>query len=169
MASRALVVMVAGAACLVSLAGCRGSSTPTDITKLVALNDVKTGWFDAGVEKGLNKLVPTVELTLKNVSNETVSLVALNAVVRRIDENKVDEEWGGAYTMAIGSGGLAPGASTKAIALRSQLGYTGTETRALMLKNHQFVDVRVQLFVKYGGDQWVKLGEWPVARDLLTQ
>ena len=65
--------------------------------------------------------------------------------------------------------GLAPGASTKTIALRSQLGYTGTEARALMLKNHQFVDVRVQLFVKYGGDQWVKLGEWPVSRELLTQ
>ena len=38
-----------------------------------------------------------------------------------------------------------------------------------MLKNSQFVDAQVQVFAKHGGNQWTKLGEWRIERDLLTQ
>jgi hypothetical protein len=69
----------------------------------------------------------------------------------------------------IGANGLPPGASTKPIVLRSNLGYTGIEPRSQMLKNTQFRDAHVQVFVKHGGEQYKKLGEWPVARELLTQ
>jgi hypothetical protein len=147
------------------LPGC-GSSAREPITKLVAPVEVKTGWFDAGVEDGKNKLVPTVMLTLKNVSSEPVANVQLNAVIRRMGET---EEWGGAFQKVIGTDGIAPGASTKPIVLRSTLGYTGIEPRAQMLKNRLFVDAQVQVFAKHGGNQWVKLGEWPIARELLTQ
>src|SRR5213080_521417 len=153
-------------AVLVSLSACRSSAATEDISKLVAVTDVTTGWFDAGIENGMNKLVPTIMLTLKNVSNEKVNLVQLNAVIRRVGET---EEWGGAYTRAIGSEGLAPGASTKEIVLRSNLGYTGIEPRNVMLKNSNFVDAHIQLFAKYGGANWVKLGEYPVARQMLVQ
>ena len=156
-----VLLLLAGAACA---AGCGGAGQQ-DITKMLAANDVQTGWFDKGVENGMNKLVPTVMLTLKNVSNEPVSLVQVNAVIRRAGET---EEWGGAFVRAVGSEGLPQGASTKPIVLRSQLGYTGTEARAQMLQNKQFVDVRVQIFLKHGGEQWVKLGEWPVSRQLLV-
>ena len=128
--------------------------------------DVKTGWFDAGVEDGKNKLVPTVMLALRNVSSEPVANVQLNAVIRRAGEA---EEWGGAFRKVIGTDGIPPGATTKPIVLRSNLGYTGVEPRAQMLKNRQFVDAHVQVFAKHGGNQWVKLGEWPIARELLTQ
>ena len=37
-----------------------------------------------------------------------------------------------------------------------------------MLKNSQFVDAKVDLFVKYGSTQWVKIGEYPIARQLIT-
>jgi hypothetical protein len=141
-----------------------GASGP--INKLVEPVDVKTGWFDAGIEDGKNKLVPSVTLTLKNVSSEQVSNVQLNAVIRRVGET---DEWGGAFQKVIGTDGIAPGASTKPIVLRSNLGYTGIEPRAQMLKNSQFVDARVQLFAKHGGSQWTKLGEWQIARELLTQ
>ena len=143
-----------------------GSSAQQPITKLVEPTQVKTGWFDAGVENGMNKLVPTVTLTLKNVSSEPVANVQLNAVVRRVGET---EEWGGAFMKVIGTEGIPAGGSTKPIVLRSNLGYTGTEPRAQMLKNRQFVDAHVQVFAKHGGNQWMKLGEWPVARELLTQ
>jgi hypothetical protein len=153
-------------ACLLPLSGCRGSAASEDIAKLVVVTDVKTGWFDAGIENGKNRLVPTIILKLKNVSNEKVSLVQLNAVMRRVGEKEV---WGDAFTRAIGSEGLAPGASTTPIVLRSNLGYTGVEPRNVMLKNSQFVDTHIQLFAKYGGANWVKLGEYPVSRELLTQ
>jgi hypothetical protein len=166
MAFRSLRGTLAVAACLLSLSACRGSAATEDISRLLAVTDVKTGWFDAGIEKGMNKLVPTMMLTLKNASNEKISLVQLNAVVRRVGDK---EEWGGAYTQAIGSEGLAPGASTKQIVLRSKLGYTGIEPRNVMLKNRLFVDARIQLFAKWGGANWVKIGEYPIARELLTE
>jgi hypothetical protein len=147
------------------LAACGGSANQP-ITKLVEPIEVKTGWFDAGVEDGKNKLVPTVMLTLKNVSSEPVANVQLNAVIRRVGET---EEWGGAFQKVIGTEGIAPGGTTKPIVLRSTLGYTGVEPRAQMLKNRLFVDAQVQVFAKHGGNQWVKLGEWPIARELLTQ
>ena len=141
-----------------------GSSGP--ITELVEPVDVRTGWFDAGVENGMNKLLPTVTLTLKNVSSEPVANVQLNAVIRRVGET---EEWGGAFQKVIGMDGIPPGGTTKPIVLRSNLGYTGIEPRSQMLKNSQFVDAHVQVFAKHGGDQWTKLGEWQIAREMLTQ
>jgi hypothetical protein len=137
-----------------------------DITKLLTPVDVRTGYFDAGIENGMNKLVPAITLTLKNLSREKVANVQLNAVIRRVGEA---EEWGGAFTKAIGGEGIPPGGSSKPIVLRSNLGYTSIEPRAQMLKHTQFVDAHLQLFAKHGGKQWVKLGEWPIARDLLTQ
>lgn len=159
--SKALVAVLV----LASVSAC-GSSAQQPIINLVEPVNVRTGWFDAGVENGMNKLVPTVMLTLKNVSTEPVATVQLNAVIRRAGET---EEWGGAFMKVIGAEGLPPGATTKPIVLRSNLGYTGIEPRAQMLKNRQFVDAHVQVFAKHGGNQWMKLGEWPVARDLLTQ
>jgi hypothetical protein len=166
MASRSLVSTLAVLVCLVTLSACRSTAATGDITKLIAVTDVKTGWYDAGVENGMNKLVPTIILSVKNASNEKIMLVQLNAVIRRVGET---EEWGGAYVRAIGSEGLPPGTSTKPIALRSNLGYTGVEARNVMLKNSRFVDAQIQLFAKYGGANWAKLGEYPVARELLTQ
>jgi len=142
-----------------------GRSSGGNITQLVNATEVKTGWYDAGVENGLNKLVPTLVLSLKNVGSEPLANVQLNAVIRRAGET---EEWGGAFTKAIGNEALPPGTATKPIVLRSNLGYTGIEPRAQMLKNSQFVDAHIQLFAKHGGEQWVKLGEWPIARELLT-
>ena len=143
---------------------CGGASEP--ITKLVEPVDVRTGWFDAGVENGMNKLLPTVMLTLKNVSNEPVANVQVNAVIRRVGET---DEWGGAFQKVVGTEGIPPGGTTKPIVLRSNLGYTGIEPRAQMLKNSQFVDAHVQVFAKHGGNQWMKLGEWQIAREMLTQ
>jgi hypothetical protein len=141
-----------------------GASQP--ISKLVEPVEVRTGWFDAGVENGMNKLVPTVTLVLKNVSPEPVANVQLNAVIRRVGET---DEWGGAFQKVVGTEAIPPGGTTKPIVLRSNLGYTGIEPRAQMLKNSQFVDAHVQVFAKHGGNQWTKLGEWQIAREMLTQ
>jgi hypothetical protein len=153
-----LLACVAATAC--------GSASSEPITKLVEPIDVKTGWFDAGVENGQNKLLPSVTLTLKNVSSGPVANIQLNAVIRRVGET---EEWGGAFLKAVGMEAIPPGGTTKPIVLRSNLGYTGTEPRAQMLKNSQFVDAHVQVFAKHGGNQWTKLGEWQIAREMLNQ
>lgn len=147
-----------------AVAAC-GSRAQQPINKLLEPTDVKTGWFDAGVENGMNKLVPSITLTLKNVSAEPVANVQLNAVIRRVGES---EEWGGAFTKVIGTEAVTPGNTTKPIVLRSNLGYTSIDPRTQMLKNSQFVDAQVQLFAKHGGSQWMKMGEWQIAREMLT-
>jgi hypothetical protein len=71
---------------------------------------------------------------------------------------------------AVGADGLAPGASTGPHTIRSALGYTGAEqSRQEMLRNSHFVDAKVDLFAKYGPTQWVRLGEYPIARELLVK
>ena len=55
------------------------------------------------------------------------------------------------------------------IVLRSGLGYTGEEPRTQMLQNSQFVDAKVEIFLKQGSRVWAKLAEFPIERQLLTQ
>lgn len=140
-------------------------SEPVDLTKGLEVEVVSTGWFDAGIVDGKNKLVPTISVRLKNSSDQTLSTLQLNAVFRRAGEK---DEWGSRFLPVVGSEGLDPGATTGASVLKSQLGYTGTESRLDMLKNSLFVDASVELFAKYGAVQWVKIGEYPIVRQLIT-
>ncbi|RPH62512.1 MAG: hypothetical protein EHM89_05435 [Acidobacteria bacterium] len=149
---------------LLALTSCRGPEV--DIGKALEVTDVTTGWYDAGVENGLNKLLPTVGFRLKNVTTEPVSYVQLNAVFRLVGESEV---WGGSLARAIDGDGLAPGAVTDRLELRSDLGYTSTEPRATMLTHSQFKDANVKVFAKHGGQQWAPLGEWNIDRAMLAR
>ena len=55
------------------------------------------------------------------------------------------------------------------MSIASQLGYTGTEESALMLINSRFVDAKVDLYAKYGSTNWVRVGEYPIARQLIPR
>lgn len=139
-----------------------------DLPKVIEVTNVGTGYFDAGIVEGnKNKLVPTITLQLKNVGTEPIDSVQLIAKFNRIGET---EEWGSApYVQAIGTTALAAGQTTKPLVLRCDRGYTGEQSREDMLHHSQFVDVRVELFGKYRAQSWVKMGEYKIARDLLTQ
>lgn len=146
---------------------CSGCGPTVDLTKGLQIEVVSTGWFDAGIINGQNKLVPTASFRLKNVSDQTLATLQINALFRRVGEN---DEWGSAFLTAVGSEGLAPGATTPTLTAKSQLGYTGSDqSRAEMLQNTHFVDARVHLFAKYASTQWVKVGEYPIVRELLTK
>jgi hypothetical protein len=136
------------------------------ISQALEVTEVTTGWYDAGVENGLNKLVPTLNFRLKNTTDESLSYVQLNAVFRRVGES---EQWGGSFSRPIIGDGLAPGAVTDRLELRSDRGYTSIEPRATMLTHSQFKDANVKVFAKYGGQQWAPLGEWNIERTMLTR
>ena len=125
------------------------------------------GLYDLGIVNGQNKLVPTVTFTLKNVSDQKLVTLQINALFRRVSENS---EWGSGFLTAAGSPGLAPGATTAPITIKSQLGYTGSDqSRQDMLQNTHFVDAKVELFGKYGSTQWVRLGSYPITRQVLAK
>ena len=151
------------ACALLTVPACAGATV--DITKAAQVTDLTTGWYDAGVENGLNKLVPTVAFRLKNVMAFPLRNVQLNAVFRRVGET---EEWGTSYMRVIQNEGLAPGATTNEIVLRSNLGYTSTEARSRMLGHKEFRDARVKVFAKQGSAEWTPLGEWDIQRVLIV-
>ena len=129
--------------------------------------DVVTGWYDAGIIEGQkNKLVPSVTLKLRNKSDEAVRSIQINAIFRRVGEQ---EMWGEYFGWAIRREPLAAGASTDPLVMRSTLGYTGEQPRMQMLQNQNFVDAKVEIYLKQGSRVWAKLAEYPIQRQLLTQ
>ena len=145
-------------------AGCGGP--PVDLTKGLEIVDASTGWYDAGPVNGQNKLVPSISFKLKNVSDQPLVALQINAVFRRLNDK---DEWGSAFIAVTKSDGLPPGATSQPITIHSQLGYTGTDPRAQMLQHSQFVDAKVDLFAKYASLQWVRIGERPIERRLITR
>jgi hypothetical protein len=128
--------------------------------------DVVTGWFDDGiVEGGKNKLVPSVTMKLRNKSDAPIRGVQINAIFKRVGEQ---EMWGEHFGWAVRQP-LAAGALTDTLVMRSGLGYTGEQPRMQMLQNGQFVDAKVEIFLKQGSKVWAKLAEYPIQRQLLTQ
>jgi hypothetical protein len=138
-------------------------SEPIDVAKAVQVDVATSGWLVAGVVDGKNKIVPSVSLTLKNVSNQTISALQTNAVFRLVGTNA---EIGTDFRPISGSGGLSAAASTGTIRLKAPLGYTGTDPVEDLLNNSKFGDAKVELFVKAGSGQWTRVGEFPIARQL---
>jgi hypothetical protein len=154
--------LFAAAVVLVAAAGC---GPPVDVKQALQATDVTTGWFDAGIVDGKNKLVPSIVFRLKNVSSRSVGNIQLNIVfVLAPDARELDDT----FTRGIGSDGLAPGASSERFVFRAKYGFTGEQPRAEMLQHGQFQDARVRIQVKHASNQWIQLAEFPVERQLLT-
>jgi hypothetical protein len=156
-----------GACLAVLLAVTAAACAPdVDLRKGLQILDVSTGWFDAGIVNGQNKLVPTISFKLKNVSEQKLTVIQVNVLFKRIND---PAEWGSGFLTVVGSKGLEPGATTEMLMVKSNLGYTGSDqTRQEMLQNSHFVDARAEFSAKYGSVQWARLAEFPITRTLIT-
>ena len=134
-----------------------------DLAAALAPESVTTGWTDGGTVAGKNKIVPAVSFRLKNVSDQKLPAVQVNAVFRRIND---PGEWSSGFLPDVARE-IAPGSATTARTVTGQQGYTGTDDRDEMLHNSHFVDAKAELFVKSGSSKWTRVGEYPVARQLL--
>jgi len=155
---------------LVAVLALFSASCGSSVDAVAALEpvDVVTGWFDDGIIEGQkNKLVPSVTLKLRNKTGEPLKSIQINAIFRRVGEQ---EMWGEYFGWAIPRDPvLAAGAETEPLVMRSTLGYTGTQPRMQMLQNKEFVDAKVEIFLKQGSKVWAKLAEYPIQRQLLTK
>jgi hypothetical protein len=137
-----------------------------EVEKDLRITETRTGWYDAGIVDGKNKIVPSIAFKLENVSDQEISRVQVNAIFHRVNET---EPWGEHFAPAIDADGLQPSAVGHEIVLRGNLGYTSPDqSRAQMLADRRFVDVKVEIFGKHGSRTWVKMGEFPIERKLLT-
>ena len=136
-------------------------SQAVDVSKAVQAQVVTTGWLPASSPDGKNRIVPSMTVALKNVSDRTLTALQVNAVFRRVSNN---DEIASDFKPVSGSDGLSAGSSTGTIVLKAQRGYTGTDPMEDLLGNSQFVDAKVELFVKAGPGQWTRVGEYPITR-----
>jgi hypothetical protein len=160
----------AAAVSAVTFAALLSISCGASVDAVAALEpvDVTTGWFDDGiVEGGKNKLVPIVSMKLRNKTDQELSAIQINAIFRRVGEQ---EMWGEYFGWAIPrQNPLAGGAQTGTLVMKSTLGYTGEQPRMQMLQNQQFVDAKVEIYLKQGSKVLAKLAEYPIQRQLITQ
>jgi hypothetical protein len=152
--------------CLLVAALVAGGCQSREVENDLRITDVQTGWYDAGIVNGQNKLVPSVSFRIENVSQEAIDDVQINAIFRRVNE---PEAWGDRLIRGVGDEGLDAGATGRTLVVRSERGYTGDEPRQQMLENSQFVDAKVELFGKHGSRTWVKIAEFPIDRELITE
>jgi len=144
-----------------------GCGASVDAVAALEPLDVVTGWYDDGIiEGGKNKLVPSVTMKLRNKSGKPLKSIQINAIFRRVGEQEMwGEYFGWAVTRQVP---LAPGAQTEPLVMRSTLGYTGEQPRMQMLQNKEFVDAKVEIYLKQGSKVLAKLAEYPIQRQLLT-
>jgi hypothetical protein len=138
-----------------------------DLPKALEVTNVETGFFDAGIIDGKNKLVPTISIRLKNRDSQPIESVQMLARFSLVGD--IEELGSGPYVRAIGPEGLAPGQTGSPVVMKIDVGYTSEAPRAQMFTHTMFRDVRVELFAKYAAQKWAKMGEYPIARQLLTR
>jgi hypothetical protein len=137
---------------------------PVDLKQSLQVTDVSSGYFDAGVQAGKNKLVPSVTFKLKKNAGVNLSSVSLNVGFLFAGTTDHADD---VFVQSV----PFEATETKPITVRTQWGYTGDppQTRVEMLKNSQFRDMEVSIFAKQSSSQWVELQRVPVTRQLLTQ
>lgn len=138
-------------------------ATPVDVKQALQVTDVSTGWFDAGVVDGQNKLVPSVTFRLRDTSGQ-LSQIAANLVFKFVDTGDTFEE---IFKQRVDF----EGGQTDLLTFRTQNGYKGEppQSRADMLKNSHFRDMEAVVLVRAVAAQWVELHRVRLERQLLTQ
>ncbi len=162
--SGASLLLVALAA---SAASCNRS---VDIKEALEVVDASSGWFDAGIVDGKNKIVPSVTFKLRKKPGADLSVIALNIAFRYVPApgSNVEEPWEDFFVQRAE---FKDGNETDPLVVRLPNGYTGEppQSRLEMLKNSQFRDVRARIFAKYSSSQWVEIGAVDVQRQLLVR
>lgn len=151
---------------IAALAASASCSNPVDLKQALEITDVSSGWYDAGVVDGKNKIVPSVTFKLRKKIPADVDRVSINALFRAADgkESSLDAD---VFVQRVD----VSADQTAPITLRADNGYTADppQSRAEMLNHSQFRDMRVQILVKHGSTQWTDLGWIDIKRQLLTQ
>ena len=146
------------------------TSFAVDIKEALDITESSSGWYDAGIVEGKNKVVPSVKFRIRRKPGVNLNSVALNVVFRQAAAPgaSTEEEWDEVFlqTVAISEGDQSP-----PLTVRPQRGYTGDppQTRLEILKHSMFRDVRAYIFAKHSSTQWIEIGSIDLKRELLVR
>jgi hypothetical protein len=145
-------------------------SRSVDVKDTVEVVDTSSGWHDAGIVDGKNKIVPSVTFRLKKKNGTDLSGVALNVVFRHpaAEGANTEEDWDEVFIQRADFRGAD---LTDPLIVRTEKGYTGDppQSRLDILKHSQFRDVRARIYAKHSASQWVEIGAVDVQRQLLVR
>ena len=141
-----------------------------DVKQALEVTEHSSGWYDAGIVDGKNKIVPTVTFTVRKKEEVDLESIALNVVFRhppRPGENMA-EDWDEVYVQ---NARFADRTQTGPLTVRTEKGYTGEppQSRLDLMKHSQFRDVRAFIYAKHSASQWVEIGSIDVQRQLITR
>lgn len=157
MSRRLIVLRVAALLVACTMTSC----SSVDLKTAVQITDVSSGYYDNGLTPaGLNHLVPSLTFTVRNASDQELSSIDMVVMFWATGDDTEQDE---AVVKVIGGSGLAPGASTEPVVIRSKIGYTLEQPRAELFAHRLFRDWTAKLFVKRGG-RIVPAGEYPIER-----
>jgi hypothetical protein len=150
----------------ISLAGCHRS---IDVKQALEVADTSSGWYDAGIVEGKNKIVPSVTFRLKKKADADLAGVALNVVFRHpAPAGASEEDWDEVF---IQRAEFRDANETEELTVRPEKGYTGDppQSRLDILRHSQFRDLRARIFAKHSSSQWVEIGTVDVQRQLIVR
>ena len=164
----------AWAAALALLVCSGGCAAPVDLKQALQLTDVTSGYFDAGIVDGKNKLVPSVSFRLKKSVDDSLRPLSLNLSFKQLPPagtavppgSTGESDWDEVFLQNVPFEGNQSGPLT----FKAKNGYTGDppQSRADMLKNRYFQDVRVHVFAKHSASQRVEIATLDIPRQLLA-
>jgi hypothetical protein len=141
-----------------------------DVKQAVEVTDATSGWYDAGIVEGKNKIVPSVSFRLRKKTEADLDGIALNVVVRHppAPGTNVEEDWDEVFVQ---NTKFTEGSQTPLLTVRTEKGYTGDppQTRLEIMKHSMFRDVRAHIYAKHSSTQWVEIGTIDVQRQLIVR
>lgn len=150
-----LLMLLAAAAC----------TRQVDIKQTFRVTDLAGGYYDAGVVDGKNKLIPTVSFRIDKSTSEEIRPLSINVLFKQV-KGGTDEEWDDVFLQRVD---FNDGNRTQLLTLRPTAGVTGDppQSRAEMLKNSYFIDIRAVIFAKQSSSNWVELARFDIPRQIL--
>jgi len=152
-----------------------GCSKPVDLKQALQITDVVSGYHDAGVVGGKNKIVPSITFRLKKSSSDSLRPLSLNVAFKQLPQAGVavapgspsEADFDDKFVQSV----PFDGDTTAPLTFQAEAGYTADppQTRADILKHRLFQDMRVHVFAKHSASQWVEIATIDIPRQLLAQ
>jgi len=150
---------------LVATVGAAGCGPEVDLAKSAQIVDVQSGYYDMGIIDGKTKIVPQAIVHIKNVGATTLPGFQISASYWRAGDDGMSDEM---IHPDLVARDLAPGATSDAIVLRGNVGYTLDVPRAEAFQNSVFRDFTIKIFGKVSG-RMAKLGELNVEQKIVPK
>jgi hypothetical protein len=139
--------------------------TSPDPKQELALSEVEGYWVVDTPEGGMQRISPALRFRLTNKA--ATRPIQANATFKRAGAEQV--EWGSGFEQVAAAGKPIPIGESKVVVLIADSRYRAPGEPEEMFKNPEFKDAKVDLFLRLGSSQWVKMATVDVERRLGTR